>query len=115
MGVIKDNYPTRGRNLKLGIGFQNRGSMRDTMDPLVVFSTCECESNLGTELNIKKYHEVVNSAIMDAIVRPIGGEHTPRSCMLTSVARVLHRTQEVGSKQGDGRMEGKKKLYTLFL
>ena len=36
------------------------------------------------------YHKVVNSAIMDAIVRPFGGEHTPRSCLLTSVARVLH-------------------------
>ena len=27
--------------------------------------------------------------------------------MLTSVARVLHRTQDVVSKQGDERMEGK--------
>ena len=47
---------------------------------------------LGLELKIKKYHEVVNSAIMDAIVRPFGGEHTPRSCMLNSVARILHNT-----------------------
>ena len=49
---------------------------------------------LGLELKVKRYHEVVNIAIMDAIVRPIGGEHTPRSCMLTSVARVLHRTHK---------------------
>ena len=47
---------------------------------------------LGHELKIKKYHEVVNGAIMDAIKRQFGGEHTPRSCMLTSVAKVLHRT-----------------------
>ena len=50
---------------------------------------------LGHELKIKKkYHEVVNNATMDAIVRPFGGEHTPRSCMLTSVAWVLHRTHK---------------------
>ena len=51
--------------------------------------------NLGRhELKTKKYHEVVNRAIMDAVVRPFGGQHTPRSCMLTSVARVLHRTHK---------------------
>ena len=50
----------------------------------------------GHELKTKKYHEVVNSAIMDAFVRPFGGEHTPRSCMLTSVARVLHSTHREG-------------------
>ena len=36
---------------------------------------------LGTELKIQKNHEVVNGAIMDAIVKPFGG--TPKSCMLT--------------------------------
>ena len=41
---------------------------------------------------IVKYHDVVNMANMDAIYRPFGGEHTPRSCMLASVALVLHRT-----------------------
>ena len=48
--------------------------------------------NLGLELKIKKYHEGVNGAILNAAVRPFGGEHTPRSGMLTSVARVLHST-----------------------
>ena len=47
---------------------------------------------MGTQLKIKKYHEVVNSAIMDAIVKPLSRERTPKSCMLTSVARVLQRT-----------------------
>ena len=47
---------------------------------------------LGQDLKIKKYHEVVSTAIMDAVARPFGGEHTPRSCMLTSVAKVVHRT-----------------------
>ena len=46
---------------------------------------------LESDLKIKKYH--VN-AITDAIVRPFSGEHTPNSCMLTSVARVLHRTHK---------------------
>ena len=40
----------------------------------------------------KKYHEVVDDAIAEAILRPFGGEPTPRSCMLTSVDKVLHRT-----------------------
>ena len=31
-------------------------------------------------------------AIVDAISRPFGGEHTPRSCMLASVARDLQET-----------------------
>ena len=46
------------------------------------------------ELIIKKYHEVVKSAIMDAFVKPFSGERTPKSCMLTSVARVLRRTHK---------------------
>ena len=46
---------------------------------------------LGQELKIKGDHEVVNSAFMNSIVRPFGGGHTPRSCMLTSVAKALHR------------------------
>ena len=47
---------------------------------------------LEQDLKIKKYHEVVDEALAGAILRPFGGEHTPRSCMLTSVAEVLHRT-----------------------
>ena len=31
---------------------------------------------LGTELKIKKYHEVVNGSNVDAIVKPFGGKHT---------------------------------------
>ena len=58
---------------------------------------------LGSELKIKKYHEVVNSAIMDAIVRPFSGKRTPKSCMLTSVARVLQRTH---------RKRGERELHT---
>ena len=49
---------------------------------------------LGRDLKIKKYHEVVDSTIMEAVVRPFGGERTPRSCMLASVARVPHRTHK---------------------
>ena len=52
---------------------------------------------LGIELKIffflKKNHEVVNGAIMDAIVKPFGGKHTQKSCMITLVARVLQHTQ----------------------
>ena len=31
-------------------------------------------------------------ATVVAVSRPFGGEHTPRSCMLASVAKVLHKT-----------------------
>ena len=31
---------------------------------------------LGNELQIDKYHEVVNGAVMDAIVKPFGGTDT---------------------------------------
>ena len=34
---------------------------------------------LGRDLKIKKYHEVVNNASMDIIVRAFSGERTPRS------------------------------------
>ena len=44
------------------------------------------------DLKITKYHVVVNMAIMDAILRPFGGELTPRWCMVASVAKVLHKT-----------------------
>ena len=47
---------------------------------------------LGSDLKVKKYHEVVH--IMDVIVRPFSGERKPKSCMLTSVARVLHHTHK---------------------
>ena len=31
-------------------------------------------------------------AITDTISRPFGGEHTPRPCMLASIAKILHKT-----------------------
>ena len=57
------------------------------------------------ELKIKKCYEFVNMAIVDAISRPFGGKHAPRSCMLTSGANILHKnTQKVVSEHRDGRM-----------
>ena len=43
-------------------------------------------------INIAKYHEAVNMAIAHAISGPFGGAHTPRSCVLTTVALVLYKT-----------------------
>ena len=57
----------------------------------MVLNGHELEPNLGM---IKKNHEVVDSAVMDAIVRPFSGDRTPKSRMLNSVARVLHRTHK---------------------
>ena len=44
------------------------------------------------DLKIKYYHEFVNMANTDAISISFGGEHTPRSCMLASMTKVLHKT-----------------------
>ena len=46
----------------------------------------------GEEINIAKFHEVVDMAIAYAISMPFGGSHTPQTCMLTTVAAVLFRT-----------------------
>ena len=43
-------------------------------------------------IKIAKYHEAVNMAIAHAISRPCGGAHTPRSCMLTTVAGFVYKT-----------------------
>ena len=53
------------------------------------------------EINIAKYHEVVDMAIAEATSIPSGGSHTP-TCMLTTLAAVL---QKLGCEQGDERLE----------
>ena len=42
-------------------------------------------------INIAKYHEVVDMAIKEAFSTPSAGSHTPRTCMLTTVAAVLQK------------------------
>ena len=60
---------------------------------VVVLSAHTVESNAGKESeNQKKYHEAVNMAIAYAISMPFRGVPTPRTCMLSSVATVLHKT-----------------------
>ena len=86
-GIIRDNYPTR-----IDVPCVVQWSL------LWFSAPTRLNKISGHYLKIIKYNEVVNSAIIDAVVRPFGGKRTPMSCMLTSVAR------EVGSKQGDGRM-----------
>ena len=46
----------------------------------------------GEEIKIEKYHEVVDMAIAKAISTTFGGSHTPRTCMSSTVAAVLHKT-----------------------
>ena len=45
--VVKDNFPAGGGHSKHGTGFQNRCSVRGTMEPTVVLSAHELESHLG--------------------------------------------------------------------
>ena len=53
----------------------------------------------------QKVSQTVYKAIAEAISRPFAGIHTPRTCMLASVASVfVQNIQEVGSEQRDGRM-----------
>ena len=56
---------------------------------------------LGRNLKTKKYHEAVDEAIAEAISGPFGSVHTPRTCMLASVASVFF-TKHTG-RMGDGR------------
>ena len=63
---------------------------------------------LGRDLVTKKYHEAVDRAVAEAISRPFGCTHTPRLCMLASVASVLnktHRKWEVSKELEGWEME----------
>ena len=55
---------------------------------------------LGLDLKIKKYHEAVNIAIKDAVVRPFGGAHTEVVHVDIGGKGLTQYTQEVWSKQG---------------
>ena len=93
MGVVKNNYFQQEQEiLSMALDFKIDVPCVVQLS-LLWFSAPTCLNRiLGTELKISKYHEVVNGAIMDAIVKPCGGKHAPKSCVLTSVARVLqHR------------------------
>ena len=93
VGVRNHSCPACGRSDGHGTGLQNRYSLCGTMVHVKVFSTYTIESSIGKrEIKIKKYYEALNMAIMYAISRPFGGKHTPRSSMLASVAKVLHKT-----------------------
>ena len=87
VGVVKNNFPAGGGHFKHGTGFQNRNPVHGT-------TPTNLNRTLGSDSNIKMYHEVVNSAIMDAVVRPFSGARTPKSCLLTSVARVPRGTHK---------------------
>ena len=44
--------------------------------------------------------------VAEAISMPFGGSHTPRTCMLTSVAAVLHKAhRKWGCEQGNEGLE----------
>ena len=61
-------------------------------------------SILRKKLTSNKYNEVFNTAVFDAISRPYRNKHTPRTCMMKSIAKVLTQdTHKGASKQRDGR------------
>ena len=68
---------------------------------------------LGKDLRIIKYHEAVDMAIAEAISKPFGDIHSPRTCMLPSVATVLHETHrkwKVTEEMEGWEMGGKNEL-----
>ena len=71
------------------------------------------------EIKIAKFHEVVDMAIMDTITLPFADTHTPRTCMLRSVAAVLHRTPhkdwDVNREMKGWGMEGRPVLCPLSM
>ena len=62
-----------------------------------------------------KYHEVVNMAITETITLPFRGSHTPRTCMLRSVAAVWYsspnKNLDVDKEMRGCRMEGRPVLF----
>ena len=64
---------------------------------------------LGKDQKTQKYHEAVDKAIAEAISRPFGCVHTPRTCMLASAATVLHKTHRVWgvNKETEGLGDGR--------
>ena len=46
----------------------------------------------GTQ--IAKYHKVINMAVGATFTLPLGGSHTPRTCLLRSVSVVLYRSPD---------------------
>ena len=72
----------------------------------MVSSTYEVEFNSGkTGLKIKKVLCGCQHGDYGCNFVTIWREHTPRSCMLASVAKVPHETQKMENKQRDGRMD----------
>ena len=61
--------------------------------------------SFGRVQKMAKYYEAVNMAIAYEISRPCGGENTPRSCMLTTVASAFAQDkQKLAHEQGVGRL-----------
>ena len=114
MSAIKDNYPKKGRNFKHGIGFQNRCSVCDALELIVVFSSHEIKQKYWDNQKVPRSCQK-KGTIMDAIVRPFGGRaHTEIVHVDIGGKSPAPHILEVESKQGDERMEGERELHTIF-
>ena len=86
--------------------------------PLWFSAPTDLNRILGTELKIKEYHEVVNGVFhgrYSSLRNNLQGKHTPKSCMLTSVARVLqHKPRERGIHKEMKGWQVKEETHTLF-
>ena len=117
MGVVKNNYPAGGGNFKHGTGFFKIKIPCVVQWSLLWFSApTNLNRILGSDLKIKKkvsrsrhwcYHERYCETIQwrahtEVVYVDFGGQGPTTY------------TQEVGSKQGDERMEGEREFHTLF-
>ena len=65
----------------------------------------------GEKIKIEKYHEIVDMTIAEPISLPFGRSHTSQTCMLTTVAAILHcrpsSNGDVNNEMKGSRMEGR--------
>ena len=86
----------------------------------MVLGATKVESDIGKQgTKIAEYWEAVNMAIAYASRDIFGGAHTPRSCMLTTVAGVLYNTPteswDMNKELEDGRCEVDLNTYLVLM
>ena len=94
VGIRKHNYPER-RSDGHGTGLRDWYSVCGTVVHVVVFSTNQVEWNIGkTRCKNQKCTTKLSTWRSRTQFRDHLEEntHTPRSCMLASVAKVVHKT-----------------------
>ena len=91
VGIRKYNNRKR-RSDGSSFGLRDLYSVCGTVVYDMVLATPRLNQTLEMDRKTQKYHEAVDKAIAEAISKPVGRTHTPRTCMLASVASVFYKT-----------------------